>query len=69
MFPCKYSAHFIAISRAVTELNRRIQELEDIQPAIAKLLKSSRETIELVEQNITYLHNSLNELKDKLPSS
>lgn len=69
MFPSKHSANFIAISRAVTELNRRLQELEELQPVIAKLLKSCSETLEIVEQNITYLHTSINEPKDKLPDS
>lgn len=64
-----YTACFIAISRAATELNRRLQELEELKPKIEFLTSKCQELLLILEANINTLHDVINESDNKLSNS
>lgn len=64
-----YTACFIAISRAATELNRRLQELEELKPKIEFLTTKCQELLIVLESNINTLYNIINESDNKLSNS
>jgi len=61
-----YTSCFIAISRSASELNRRLQELEELKPRIEFLTSKCQELLTILESNINTLYNITNESENQL---